>query len=68
MVGKRRLNKSTFGVVIETGLGLVIPAGQVIDIPTASVEGHRTVDVLWGRKKVMMFVSDLGDRSQEIKP
>lgn len=66
MTGKRRLIKPTFGVVMGTGLAMAVPAGQVVEIVTAPGQGSRTVDVIWDGKTVMMFVSDLGDRSQEI--
>ncbi|MFC5861775.1 hypothetical protein ACFPT7_05685 [Acidicapsa dinghuensis] len=66
MVGKLRLTKPTFGVAAETGLATAVPAGQIVEIPIAARKGDRTVDVLWNGKKVMMFVSDLRDRSQPI--
>lgn len=66
MIGKRRLIKPTFGVVIGTGLAMSVPAGQIVEIMATPAEGSRTVDVVWDGKEVMMFVSDLGDRSQEI--
>lgn len=66
MVGKRSLTKPTFGVVVATGLAVSVPAGQIIEIPVAVIEGNRTVDVIWNRQKVMMFVSDLKERSQSI--
>jgi hypothetical protein len=66
MVGKRRLTKPTFGVVLETGLATSVPAGEIIEIPTASNNGDRTVDVILDRKKLMMFTSDLARRSEPI--
>ena len=68
MVGKRRLTKATLGVVLDTGLAAIVPAGQVIEIAITPLHGERTVDVFWDGKKLMMFVNDLKDRSQEIKP
>ena len=66
MVGKRRLTKSTFAVVLETHISIPVPAGQVIEIPVAPEAGAHTVDVIWNGEKLMMFVRDLGDRSQPI--
>jgi hypothetical protein len=68
MVGQRRITKPTLGVIVETGCATVIPAGQIIEILIAPPETNRTVDVLWDGGKMMMFVNDLTDRSQEIKP
>lgn len=66
MVGKRRLIKATFGVVLETGLAVVVPEGQIVEISPPPAEGNRTVDILWNDKKVMMFVNDLIERSLSI--
>lgn len=68
MVAKRRLTKPTLGVIAaESGaIVKVFPAGTIIEILAAPAEGNRTVDVIWDGKTVMMFVSDLRDRSREI--
>jgi hypothetical protein len=66
MVGKHRLTKPTLGVVVETSQAVILPVGQVVEILTTSIQGNRTIDVIWEGKKLMMFVSDLGYRSQPI--
>ena len=66
MVGKHRLTKPTLGVVPETSQAVILPVGQVVEILTTSIQGNRTIDVIWEGKKLMMFVSDLGYRSQPI--
>jgi hypothetical protein len=66
MVGKRRLTKPTLGIAMEAGIAVTVPPGQAVDIVTTPIYGERTVDVLWNGQKLMMFVSDLEDRSQEI--
>ena len=66
MVGNRRLTKPTLGVVLGTGCATTVPAGQIIEIPDAVPEGYLTVDVIWDGKQLMMFLSDLEDRSQNI--
>jgi hypothetical protein len=68
IVGKRRLTKATFGVILEASTAVSVPAGQVVEILTTPIHGERTIDVIWDGKKVMMFVSDLGDRSQPFNP
>lgn len=64
MVGKRRVTKPTLGVVMYTGLPMTVPAGEIVEIPTAPPEDDRTIDVLWNGVAMMMFVSDLEARSQ----
>ena len=66
MVGKHRLTKPTLGVVLETGQAVILPVGQVVEILTRPIPGDRTIDVIWDGKKLMMFVSDLGYRSEPI--
>ncbi len=66
MIGKRRLTKPTLGIAIATGLAVIVPRGQAVEIVTTPIYGERTVDVLWDGQKLMMFVSDLKDRSQEM--
>ena len=66
MVGRRRLTKPTLGVYLATSDATSIPAGTIIEIPIAPVEGVRTVDVIWNGEKLMMFVNDLESHSHEI--
>ena len=66
MVGKHCIIKPTLGVVLETGVAVIVPVGQVVEILTTPIHGDRTIDVIWDGKKLMMFVSDLGYRSQPI--
>lgn len=66
MIGKRRLTKPTLGVVVATGCAESVPIGSIIEIPIAPGEGNRTVDILWDGRRLMMFVNDLQERSQEI--
>ena len=66
MFGLRRITKPTLGIFLDTGGATVVPVGTVIEIPIAPTGGVRTVDVIWDGRKLMMFVSDLQDRSHEI--
>ncbi len=66
MVGEHRITKPTLGVVLETGQAVIVPVGQVVQVLIMPIPGDRTIDVIWNGKKLMMFVSDLGYRSQPI--
>ena len=68
MADKRRLTKPTLGIVLETGVAVTVPAGQVVEMVTTPIHGEHTVDVIWDGKKLMMFVSDLEDRSLQFRP
>ena len=67
MVGKLRLKKVTLAVVNATRIAVAVPAGAIIEIPVAPLEGNRTVDVLWDGQCMMMFVQDLRERSEKIQ-
>jgi hypothetical protein len=64
MVGKRRLTKPTLGVAAETGRAVAIPKGQIVEVLVDPAKGNRTVDVVWNGKNMMMFLSDLRERSE----
>ncbi len=66
MVGKHRITKPTLGVILETGLAVIVPVWQVVEVLIMPIPGDRTIDVIWDGKKLMMFVSDLGYRSEPI--
>ena len=63
MRGRFRLIKATLSVCLSTRGAQSIPAGAIIEIPSAPAEGNRTVDVLWDGRAMMMFVADLRERA-----
>jgi hypothetical protein len=66
MVGKRRLNQATLGVLKSTRIAQAVPEGAVIEIRDEPGESDRMIDVFWEGQAFMMFVRDLLDRGQEI--
>lgn len=52
---------------MATGLAASVPAGEIVEIVASPGEGSRTIDVLWSGKRVMMFASDLEERSLAVE-
>ena len=65
MVGRYRLRKATLGSNTETNLGMYMPAGSILEIPTAPQKGDRTVQVSFGGMTMITFVQDLADRADK---
>ena len=63
-----KLNERTLGVeVIASERKMVtIPVGAMIEIVSVSLDGHQTVDVLWGNRKVELLTCDVKMRGTEI--
>jgi hypothetical protein len=66
MVGKHRLTKATLGIVAATHIAMSVPEGSIIEIPTAALEGDRTVEVFYNGTAMVMFVRDLADRATKV--
>ncbi|GAC1429402.1 MAG: hypothetical protein NVSMB62_27090 [Acidobacteriaceae bacterium] len=49
------------------GVPVVVPSGAIVTITDGPLDGLRMVDVLWEKKKVMMFTIDLRSRAMLIE-
>jgi hypothetical protein len=66
MAEKFRISKPTLAVLAATRLAVVVPAGEVIEIPSDAPAGNRMVDVVWNGAAAMMFVQDLRERTENV--
>jgi hypothetical protein len=66
MVGKRRLNQETLGVLKVTRQAEPIPVGAIIEIRVEPAESDRMMDVVWAGEEYLMFMRDLLDRGEEV--
>ena len=66
MVGKRRLLKTTLGIVIASRLQVMIQPGSILEILEAPQEGEQLVEVILGGEPTMMFIRDVLERSERI--
>jgi hypothetical protein len=66
LLGKRRLNQSTLGVLTATRIAEPIPVGAIIEIRVEPAETDRMVDVVWAGEAYQMFVRDILDRGEDL--
>ena len=59
-----RLNSTSLAIYSENDLRtpIMIPAGSLITLVCAPLDGLRMVDVMWLGKTVMMFTGDVRNR------
>ena len=65
MQGTRyRLDRATLAVCCKDGQQspVRVPGGTVIELTQPCLDGHRTVDVNWGGKALIMFAQDVRER------
>ena len=64
--GRWRIIEPTMALFLEAGrhVARTVPAGTIVSVDSESFDHSKLVDVMWGEKKVMMFVQDLQSRSK----
>jgi hypothetical protein len=65
-----RLNKAILSIYSEDSshrIPIMVPSGSLVTITDGPLDGLRMVDVIWGKKTVMMFTVDLKSRATLIK-
>jgi len=50
----------------ECGIARKISAGEIVEVPAASLDGNKLVEVIWDGRQVHMFMQDLQTRAEEI--
>ena len=67
--GKRlTLKRSTLAIDVIDGkrTAVSVPAGAIIEVLPGSTNGDITLEVLWERRTVVMFVVDVTERGTEV--
>ena len=64
--GRWRIIEPTMALFLEGGrhVARTVPAGTIVSVDSEFFDHSKLVDVMWGEKKVMMFVQDLQSRSK----
>ena len=65
-IGRYRINEPTLALFQEDGhhVAHIIPAGAFVKVDSKTFDGDKLVDVIWDKKKVMMFTQDLRSRGE----
>ena len=69
LTGRRfKLTERILGTEVLDGerKAFSLPVGAIIEVATDSAEGDKTLHILWGDKKLAIFVCDLEMRGTEI--
>ena len=65
---KYRIKSPTIALFLEDGrhVSHMVPAGSVITVESAALNGDKLIGVLWAEKDVMMFTQDLRARGEKL--
>lgn len=61
MLGRFRITNPTLAIVSTDGHhdAITVPSGAIIDLDGKKFNGDRLMEVLWGKRTVLMFTEDL---------